>query len=72
MNCPKCTSSRISSNKFEPISEEHLRNGAQAAQITKHPAIAAGIAAYWALTQAVNGFRHDWRCDHCDHRFSEA
>jgi len=69
-NCPQCGSSHVGSNKILTVDEGAFARGVQAARATNVPALTVGVMAAWALHRGVNALRHEYRCNHCDHRFS--
>lgn len=72
LNCPRCQSPNIVSNKFDPAHVERVIQVAQATQSIgiKHVSILAGVGA--VLVRAANELRKDHRCLDCQTRFDDA
>lgn len=72
LNCPRCQSPNIVSNKFDPAHVERAMQIAQATQSIgiRRVSVLAGFVAVGV--RAVNELRKDHRCLDCQTRFDDA
>ncbi|ESZ87941.1 MAG: hypothetical protein Q27BB25_06430 [Blastomonas sp. CACIA14H2] len=57
-------------NKFKNVPFDHVAGGALTARQSGKPAHAVGMLLVWAGVEAVNHFRHAWKCPACGNLFS--
>jgi len=70
MNCPRCGCGRVSSNKHQPVPFGEIAPNVQALRRQGRTWLAGGTVFAWLAANTWNALTEDWRCDHCDHRFT--
>lgn len=70
MQCPKCYSHNVSSNKFTDDTYHKILHAGQAGQHAGYPAVAAGAMALAGVLKLADKYvTDDWRCEN-GHTFS--
>lgn len=68
MQCPRCGSHRVISNKFAEDTYKKVLHAGQAGQHAGYPVVAAGAMVVAGVMKLADRFvTADWRCEDCGH-----
>lgn len=70
MNCPRCGSHLIDSNKFETVPFANVAPDVRALHREGRDWMAGSTVFAWLAAHTVNALIDDWQCQHCNHTFT--